>query len=413
MSSASAAGASGPAPARLAAALLAGLLLLASGSPARAQEDDAPEASWLAKIAWSAGPGLTRLRFHARWSIRPEIVRTSPNRLRIDLRGVGAGDTPQRLQVGTPEVAAVQRIPEAARGFLPPGVSERFLVELANPQAAWNFEATDDGFQVLIGDAELTGEPVALPSGAALSDMIVVDDGPRRIEPEPGEYLPGPVPFRSAADLPVRAGPSALHSEIGRLREEQVSVADARRGAWLHLRAGGWVRHALGAARADAGRGTELRQRRTPVSWSVVTLVPVLNLQVEEVLPGRDPQADVVASYFAEPVRLARLTVLATGKSAFSFRFPPRADRLRLEMKDGSRMGSLDPMALPRRAGVTLDELEESFPSPQISTGEGFSGYLVLPGDLDFRDVADARVDVAGRLHRLFRVPGSGEIVEE
>lgn len=400
------------APARLAVPLLALLLAAPVAGPARAQEDE-PDGSRLSKIAWSSGTGLTRLRFQARRPLRPDIVRTGPTRLRVDLRGVGAGDTPERLRVDSPEVRAVQRVPEAARGFLPPGVSERFLVEIADPGAGWNFETTADGFEILVGERELTGEPVALAAPPSLTDLVAVDEAPPEERPRAGERLDPVVPFRSAADLPVRSGPSAVNAEIGRLRDGEVAVADARRGPWLHLRSGGWVRHALGASAAARGRGTELRSRRSPVAWSVVTLVPVLNLQVEEVLPGRDAQADVVASLFAEPVRLARLTVLATGKSAFSFRFPPRADRLRFEMEDGRRIGSLDPMSLPRRQGVTLEQLEEAFPSPQISTGEGFSGWVVLPGDLDFRRVESARVDVAGRLHRLFRVPGSGEMVEE
>jgi hypothetical protein len=169
------------------------------------------------------------------------------------------------------------------------------------------------------------------------------------------------------------------------------------------------LRHALAPA---ADSGTDLK-RRSAAAWSVVTIVPVLNIRVEEVLPGRDPAADLVGSYFAEPVRLARLTILATGKTPFSFRFPPRPDRLRLLLEDGSETRNLDPFALSLSEGVGVGELEEAFPAPSISTGEGFSGWLVLPGGLDFLEVEEARIDIAGRLHLLFRVPGSGELMGE
>jgi hypothetical protein len=401
------------APARFAAVLLTLLFALGAGGAALAQDRegrDAPEASWLQKIAWSRGPGLTRLRFHARWGLRPSVARTGPTRLRVDLRGVGAGDTPARVRVGSPEVESVQRVPESARGFLPPGVSERFLVVLTGEDVAWNVESTDDGFLLLLGDPELTGTPSALPDRDPAAPYLPEPGAPREVAPAPAERLDPVLPFRVGEDLPLRAGPSGLHPVIGSVRRGAVRAADGRRGSWVHLRTGGWIRHALGAA---SGRGTELRTRRTPVSWSVVTIVPVLNVTVEEVLPGRDPQAEVVTSYFKEPVRIARYTVLASGQSAFSFRFPPRADRLRLVMKSGERIGSLDPMAQPRRAGVRLDQLEESFPSPQISTGQGFSGWLIFPPEIDFLEVEEARIDVAGRIHLLFRVPGSGEMVEQ
>jgi len=400
------------AAAGLGAALIVLLTLFASQA-AHGQVPAPPDASWLRKIAWSSGPGLTRLRFHAAWSLRPDVERTGPTRLRVDLRGLGAGDTPARFRVGSPEVISIQRIPESARPYLPEGVSERFLIVLAREDLGWTLESTDDGFVLLVGDPALTGRsprPGRRPS--APSPYLSVAAGPREIRPESKERLDPVLPFRVGEDLPLRAGPSSLHPEIGRVARGQVKAADGRRGGWVHLRSGGWLRHALGSV-ASAGRGTELRARRTPVGWSVVTIVPVLSIHVEEVLPGRDPQADVVASYFRDPVRLARFTVLASGRSAFSFRFPPRADRLRLEMKSGERIGSLDPMDLPRRAGISLDQLEEAFPAPQISTGEGFSGWLVLPAETDFLSVKDARVDVAGRIHLLFLVPGSGEMVEQ
>ena len=398
------------------AGLVAGLIVLltlASSQAAFGQVPAPPDASWLRKIAWSSGPGLTRVRFHADWGLRPDVERTGPTRLRVDLRGLGAGDTPARLRIGSPEVISVQRIPVGARAYLPEGVSERFLIVLAREDLGWNLESTDDGFVLLVGDPALTGRspsPAKRPS--ASSSYLPETMGVRRVQPDPSERLDPVLPFRVGEDLPLRAGPSSLHPEIGRVTRGQVQAADGRRGGWVHLRSGGWLRHALGSA-ASAGRGTELRTRRTPVGWSVVTIVPVLSIHVEEVLPGRDPQADVVVSYFRDPVRLARFTVLASGRSAFSFRFPPRADRLRLEMKSGERLGSVNPMDLPRRAGVSLDTLEEAFPSPQISTGEGFSGWLVLPADTDFLSVEEARVDVAGRIHLLFRVPGSGEMVEQ
>lgn len=398
------------APARLAAVLLSLMLAGAAGSEARAQSADAPEASWLEKIAWSSGSELTRLRFHARWGLRPDVARTGPTRLRIDLRGVGAGDTPDKVRIGSSEVVSVQRVPESARGFLPPGVSERFLVVLAREDVGWNVETTDDGFLLLIGDPELTGEPSAIPDRNPAAAFLPSDSGPREVLPQGAEVLDPVLPFRIGEDLTLRAGPSSLHPEMGRVRRGEVKAADGRKNGWVHLRTGGWVLHALGSA---SGRGTALTTRRSPVAWSVVTIVPVLNITVEEVLPGRDPQADVVSSYFTAPVRVARYTVLASGQSAFSFRFPPRADRLRLLTRSGERIGSLDPMEEPRRAGVTLEQLEESFPSPQISTGQGFSGWLIFPPETDFLDIEEARIDVAGRIHLLFRVPGSGEMVEQ
>jgi hypothetical protein len=50
-----------------------------------------------------------------------------------------------------------------------------------------------------------------------------------------------------------------------------------------------------------------------------------------------------------------------------------------------------------------------AFAAPDLQPGMEWHTWLVFPADLDFLKVTDARIDVDGRLHRLFRVPGSGE----
>jgi hypothetical protein len=198
-------------------------------------------------------------------------------------------------------------------------------------------------------------------------------------------------------------------------------VADAVRGSWVHLTAGGWLQHALPDATAvaapaevPAGPVRPPRKGTAPaVSWSVLTLGTGLAVELRDL---SDEEAVAVAPLhrlFADSVRIVAFGAAARGRPQYSFRFPPKAGRFRLQMADRPAVESLDPFAVARAPGVTEDDVARAFPTASLTAGQTWAGLILLPPDAELGAATAAWVDVGGREHRLFMVPGPGGSVEE
>ncbi|MEM7247882.1 MAG: hypothetical protein AAF533_21270 [Acidobacteriota bacterium] len=371
-------------------------------------------AATLTKVTWSTGDSISRVNFHFGRALTPDIIRASDRMLRVDLKGTDASAVPSRLDPRDGRVEKIQRLPERARPFLPEGVTARFLVTLADPKLSFSFEETTSGFRLLVGSAVDVGVPTVRETAATPREPALgtgLGELPERtttIELEGAsrdETLPQPLGFRPSEDLVVRAGPSSLHAQVGTVPAGRTAVAVARRGAWLHLAGGGWVAHGLpvGAEHAHA--------RRRAMAWSIVTLGTGLAISVREALPGQEPGAAAIARLFAQPVTLARVEVRATSPTSYGFRLPGRAGRVKVTLKNGVIIESLDPRDLTVAAGVTSEVISGAFDSPEILPGQVWKGWVLLPPGLDFQSVEDVRFQVGRRQHRLLVVPGSGEPV--
>lgn len=403
-------------------AALAGLLALGLAGPrlAPAQEPGGPElprAAFVSKVAWSTSPGLTRVRFQADRPVVPAVERVAADVLRLDLVAVGARDTPRSLRVGSPEVRSITRVPRRVAGGLPEGVSERFLVHLADTSAVWSVRESAEGFTLLVGVPEKAAPSATMVAGPdpwAPGAELAGAEAPR-----PAERLSPAVPFVVAAEQPVRASPSALSPGVARVLPGDARIADARRGPWVHLVSGGWLLHALPEASetppaAPPSPGPRVvAVDRTPAEWSVVILGTGLSVRARELTGEESAVAAAATALLAAPVQLVRLELRARGPSQYGFRLPPKAGRLVFGWSDGRRVESLDPRQLPRRAGVTEEEVGAAFPTADVPSGAAWNGLLPLPVDAVVVTAEQAWIDVDGRLHRLFRLPGSGEPVGE
>ena len=401
---------------------VAGLALVAFPGPARSQvdADRLPAATSISRVTWTRSPGLTRLEFHGASLVPPDAAMPSDRVLRIDFTAADASAVPARLDVSTEEVASLVRIPSIP-GLLPEGVSARFLVMLAQGGLSWSTEPSPDELTVFIGAEEKAGglrvalgESYYAQASLASAAMLAAAEGAAAEAATAEELLPRNIAFVVQAAQPVRATPSAVAAEIGWARAGETKLADARRGDWVHLAGGGWLRlpevteqpSAGGAPpRASAPRG------RTPAAWSVVTLGTGLQADVEEVLPG-DPAGDAVARLFRRSVRLARLTLRVQG-GQFAYQLPPKKGRVQVTLADGTEIDSLDPRELDLVDEKDRKRMEEIFDAPSLASGDAWQTVLTFPGDLDFLEVEKMRLDVGGMRHGLFRVPGSGDRIPE
>lgn len=396
---------------RVAAGPLLVVLLAGSGRAA----DGAAAA--LSKVTWSQSRDVTRLRFSAGRPVSGLVERASESVLRVDLRDVAAGAVPPSLEVGTPHVRSLVRIPDIARAQLPPGVSLRWLVRLQDPAAGFAFERREDGFELLVGDAEKLGAARRWEGEGSFHASVLSEPARGDEAPAPSDALAPLVPFVVGADQPVRFGPSSLSSVVGDVRAGESRVADARRGSWLHLSTGGWIQHALPEAPNDINRlarapaVSPVVQQRTPMAWSVMTLGTGIGVELTELPLGLFPDADAIVQLFAKPVQLLRIQATVVEAQNLGLRLPPKEGRVVLTLKDGTELRTLDPYDVPLKNPADADALDRAFTVPEIQQGETWSGVLLLPFPTDLTQVEEAKVDLDGRLHKLYLLPGSGEIV--
>lgn len=380
------------------------VVVVATPNVARAEPaDQLPAASAVEKITWSTSPGATRLVFHGRGLVAPIVERASDAVVRVDFTAATAAAVPGRLDVGSGEVRSMTRVPSGA-GLLPDGVSVRWLVLLSRPDVAWRLDRAGDRHVLLVGDAEKIG-PVVAPQETGWAGIVAaplaIQQGPLR-----DEMLERPLGIALPVDADLRAAPSALASRIGSVPAGDKRLVDARRGEWVHVASGGWLR--LPQIRLpEAPAPGASRVGRTPVAWAVVTLGTGLDLQVEEVMPG-DPEAAEIERLYSRPVRLARFRVGVDPATGYSFRLPSKQGRVVLDV-GGDPVACLDPASLPLQDASSRARLDMAFAAPDLPPGTEWRTWLVFPADLDFLKVESARIDIDGRLHRLFRVPGSGE----
>jgi hypothetical protein len=321
--------------------------------------------------------------------------------LRVDLSHADASAVPQSLRLSTPEVLLVRRVPGE-------GASARFLVQMATADVEWSVKREEDGFTLLLGTTERVGEGVRWGAESSYAAGEVGRTGPIEEPPAPEELLQPALAIVIGEEQPVRTGPSPLHAELSRVSAGQTRIADARRGAWVHLSSGGWLLHALGSAAETLGSIGAAARR--PMAWSVITIGTGLELLVTETPSGVDPRADELAGRFEPALRVARLEVRLAGPAEVGVRLPPKEGRLVLTLRDGATIRSYDPRTLPLREEADGALVEQAFAAPLLYPGESWTTWLLLPGDVDLLDVVEAQVDVDGRLQRLFRVPGSGEV---
>lgn len=374
--------------------------------------DALPSATRLDRITWTTSAGLTRLELHGH-SIPPAVVAQPSSRvLRLDFTAADAAALPSRLEVKSPEVASVVVVPSSVAGLLPEGVSARLLVTLAADGFAWSLEPSDDRLTLFVGESDKAGRrALIIDTGFYHSEAAARAAGSRaRAEPDEApqaaELFARSVAFAVEAEQSVRAAPSDLAADRGSVRAGETKLADARRGDWVHLVGGGWVRRPESEA-AGAAAAASARAARTPAEWSVVTLGTGLQANVAEVLPD-DPAGLALARAFRVSVRLARLSIRVQGGS-FAFQLPPKKGRLAATLPGGRVIESLDPRELPLSGTTPRETLLASFEAPEVFAGEAWQTMLVLPGDTDFLAITEISIDIGGQRHKLFRIPGSGE----
>ena len=383
-----------------AALVLLACLGLAPGRAVADADDDLdalPSATTVEKVTWTTSPGATRLDFHGVGVPAPRVHRPSDGMVAIDFAAVDVERVPRRLDVDTREVRSIVLIP-ASMGVLPEGVSARWLASLARTDVDVRVDASSGGMSVLIGDASKVGTEEAESDE---DTSWVLHPPPTRmpeVPPEKAELFSRATGVALPADGELRAGPSALAARVGTLPAGEKRLADARRGEWLHLTTGGWLRLPEETTGAAA---------RTPMAWAVVTLGTGLDLRVEEVMPG-DEQAAAVMKLYRDPVKLARFRVAVDPGTSYSFRLPSKKGRVVLALA-GQRVESLEPTSLPLRDASSRARLDLAMAARDLSASAAWTTWLVFPADLDFTKVTAAQVDVDGRLHEMFRVPGSGE----
>ena len=105
---------------------------------------------------------------------------------------------------------------------------------------------------------------------------------------------------------------------------------------------------------------------------------------------------------------MARFRVRVDPATPYAFRLPSKDGRLILEFVGGAKQASLDPTSLALRDSGARARIDLLLAAPPLAAGGSWETLLVFPASIDFLKVTDARVEVNGFLHRLFRVPGSG-----
>jgi hypothetical protein len=413
LASARGAARSGWRPLALAAALLASAAIAsaedAGSFPEPADAADAlPSATTLDRITWSRSPGSTRFEFVGRHLADPAVRQPIPTRLVVDLRAAATGVVPERFDLDTPEIKTMRRLPDVP-GLLPEGVSQRWFVELARDGLGWSVVERADGFTLFVGDADKAGNrDVTFDDTSWYADLTAEATALQEEPPLATERLPRSLAIRVAADQEVRRSPSPLSVDMGHAATGQTRLVDARRGDWVHLVGGGWIRQDLGGP-SEAPAPTDSPSARSAAQWTVITLGTGLTIDVRELVPGAEGDAAALLAKLAEPVRFAQLNVRVSGDAAFQLQLPPKRGRLSAVMKDGTTVESLDPREIPLRNPRDRDEVDAAFASPVVTAGEGLRAFLPMPKGFDFLAVTDLHIEIAGQLHRLFRIPGSGE----
>lgn len=382
-----------------------------------------PAASRMSRLTWTRSTSLTRLEFHGTAIQRPASATPSESVLRLDFTAVDASEVPSRLDVGTNEVSSILRIPERA-GILPEGVSARFLVMLAQPGQSYTVETSMDKVTVFIGVDEkargggLVLRDTSMLGAAAVAAASASRGGARTERPLPEDVLPRSLAFVLPGEQAVRASPSAVSAEVGWARAGETKLADARRGDWIHVVGGGWLRLPERTADAPAvipsgtgGVPAPASPQRTPAAWSVVTLGTGLQADVEEVLPG-SPGHEGLSRLFRQPIRIARLIIRVQG-GQFSFQLPPKRGRIQVTLPGDRLVESLDPRDMDATDDSAAARIAEIIDAPSIGAGDLWETVVFFPGDLDFLQVERMRLDIGGMQHGLFRIPGSGDRVPE